>query len=96
MEATTMKRIKRITSHVGLSRYLETVEETGQVIKCVTSIPSPYSSGPDHVVYQDTEGRGLVFIVETAHKQYDIFSAFGEELFPWDWNLQEGTLTEVV
>jgi hypothetical protein len=72
-EANTMKRIKRITSHVGLSRYLSYVESTGKVILRVPSIPSPYAYSPDHQVYRDEQGRNVI-VVETAHKQYDVFA----------------------
>jgi len=71
-EATMPRRIKRITSHVGLSRYMDTLRATANVIARIPEIPSPYAYSPDHVVYRDEEGR-LVFIVETAHKRYDIF-----------------------
>lgn len=67
-----MKRIKRITSHVGLSRYLSYVESTGKVIIRVPSIPSPYAYAPDHQVYRDEQGRNVI-VVETAHKVYDVF-----------------------
>jgi hypothetical protein len=67
-----IKRIKRINSHVGLSRYLDTTRDTNQVTPRVREIPSPYAYSPTHTVYQDTEDR-LVIVVETAHKRYDVF-----------------------
>jgi len=77
------KRIKRITSHVGLSRYYATVADTNHHIDRVTSIPSPYASGPDHIVYRDSQER-LVFVVETAHKTYDVFQVpSGTKLFEY-------------
>jgi hypothetical protein len=74
IEATGVRRIKRIKSHVGLSRYLSYVETTGKVIlriPSIPSIPSPYA--PDHhQVYRDEQGRNVI-VVATAQKQYDVF-----------------------
>jgi len=67
-----MNRIRRITSHVGVSRYMDTLEDIGFVIPRQAEIPSPYAYSPDHRVYRDDRSR-LVFIVETAHKRYDVF-----------------------
>jgi len=66
------KRIKRITSHVGLSRYMDTLQDTGKRIKRIPEIPSPYAYSPDHLLYLTPEGQ-QVFIVETRHKTYDVF-----------------------
>jgi hypothetical protein len=62
MEATNMinpmpKRVKRITSHVGLARFLSYVESTGLCIPRLAAVPSPYSFGPTHQVYKDEQGR---------------------------------------
>ena len=69
---TGPRRLKRITSHAGYARFLATVEDTDLVIDRISSILTPYSSGPEHVVYALDSGK-LVFIAETAHKQYDVF-----------------------
>lgn len=69
-----MRRVKRITSHAGHASYLATLEDTDVRIPRVKDIPSPYAFSPDHTVYLDERGRA-VFIVETAHKQYDVFLA---------------------
>jgi len=66
------KRVKRITSHVGLSRFLSYVESTGLVIPRLTAVRSPYAYSPTHQVYKDEQGRNI-FVCETAHKQYDVF-----------------------
>ncbi len=66
------KRIRRITSHVGLSRYMDTLLETKHEISRIAAIPSPYAYSPTHTVYRTMDGL-LVFIVETMHKRYDIF-----------------------
>jgi hypothetical protein len=90
MEAITMidtvsflpTRIKRITSHVGISRYLDTLRDTNHETKRFAAIPSPYAFSATHRVYRDPEGL-LVFVVETAHKRYDVFSLpAGAELQP--------------
>jgi hypothetical protein len=65
-------RIKRINSHVGVGRFLDTCKQTSKRIPRVREIPSPYSFGPDHVLYVDSKGRD-VFVVETMHKRYDVF-----------------------
>lgn len=65
-------RIKRITSHVGLSRYMDTLRNTENTIPRQANIPSPYAYSPTHQVYRTAEGF-LIFIVETAHKDYDVF-----------------------
>lgn len=70
-DATDIKRIKRITSHVGLIRYMFTICDTSRTIPRL-DIPSPYAFSSTHVVYVDSNGV-LVFIVETAHKKYDVF-----------------------
>lgn len=70
----TPKRILRIKSHAGHARYLATLEDTDREIARIPEIPSPYAYSPTHVLYQDQLGRD-VFIVQTAHKQYDVFLA---------------------
>ncbi len=65
-------KIKRITSHVGVSRYLSGCRETSRRIPRIPEIPSPYAYSPEHVLYVDSKGRD-VFVVETAHKRYDVF-----------------------
>lgn len=67
------KQIKRINSHVGLSRYMETLKPTQFEIARRAEIPSPYAYSPTHTLYQTVDGL-FVFIVETAHKRYDVFS----------------------
>ena len=64
-------RVKRITSHVGLSRFLNGRERAGWVVR-QTDIPSPYASGPDHLVFSDPD-HWRVIVVETKHKTYDVF-----------------------
>jgi hypothetical protein len=70
---TMLDRIKRINSHVGYGRYLAACDDTPFVIARQTDIPSPYASGPDHTVYA-YQSIQHVIIVETAHKQYDVFA----------------------
>ena len=66
------KRIKRIPSHSGKFRYMETLQDTGEGIPRIKEIPSPYAYSPEHTVYRTPDGRE-VFIVETRHKTYDVF-----------------------
>jgi hypothetical protein len=76
-ELTTVKRIKRITSHVGLSRYMASLDTTMWVTPRIAAIPSPYAYSPTHTIYQDVlRNKPIhVIIIETAHKQYDVFDA---------------------
>lgn len=71
-EALEARRIKRITSHAGHARYLAGVRTTSRRIPRQAYIQSPYAYSPDHALYVDDKGRD-VFIVETAHRQYDVF-----------------------
>jgi len=50
---TEPQRVRRITSHVGLSRFLDSVVLTELVIPRMADIPSPYAFSPTHVVYHD-------------------------------------------
>lgn len=76
------RRIKRITSYAGHSRYLATISEPVGAIPRDRTIPSPYAYASTHLVFRDERGR-LVFIVETKHKTYDVFECFGQEVNPW-------------
>lgn len=78
-----MNRIRRIKSHAGLARFLANEltpsKSNGDLdwpivvgyIPRQRDIPSPYAYSPTHVV-NDWTGRPII-IVETAHKQYDVF-----------------------
>ena len=80
------RRIKRITSHVGHGRYLmdELIGDNDGAIPIgeiprIPQIPSPYVFSPRHLVFAHRKG-GMVIIVETAHKQYDVFKVYGPDL----------------
>ena len=80
------KRIKRINSHTGHARYLaeEAVEDIGEIPR--TNIPSPYAYSPTHLVSRTTDGKRVI-IVETAHKQYDVYEIPADmPLMPIDTN----------
>jgi hypothetical protein len=47
-----------------------TGDEIGEIPR--TSIPSPYAYSPTHAVFQTMNGKQVI-IVETKHKQYDVF-----------------------
>lgn len=66
-----LARVKRLTSHVGIGRYLHGRETAGFLVR-QTDIPSPYAWGPTHVVYHDPK-HWRVIVVETRHKTYDVF-----------------------
>ncbi len=85
------KRIKRIPSHVGLSRYMDTLQDTGKGIPKMKEIPSPYAYSPEHTVYRTQDGRE-VFIVETKHKTYDVFEVpAGTQKHPLNSDFNDGT-----
>jgi hypothetical protein len=65
-------RILRIASHAGKARYLRTLDDAGWIVR-QADIRSPYAYSPTHLVYSDPR-RGMVFIVETSHKRYDVFA----------------------
>ena len=68
-----MERIKRITSYSGHARFLASLDRFGiGTIPRQKEIPSPYAYSPDHQVH--VWKMNQVIIVETAHKQYDVFS----------------------
>lgn len=67
-----LQRIKRIPSHAGLARYLRDCDDTHFEIPRQPDIPSPYACCPTHSVYSCN--AEWVIIVETKHKQYDVFA----------------------
>ena len=77
----TLERIKRITSHVGKARFLAECAETPLgVIARRPDIPSPYAYSPTWTVeaWHRTPTTIIpVVIIETAHKQYDVFRVTG-------------------
>lgn len=76
-------RIKRINSHAGHARFLAMCKITSKRIPRVREIPSPYAYSPDHTLFIDDKGRH-VFIVETAHKQYDVFLSPYSAVGKWE------------
>jgi len=83
--------LKTINSHVGKSRFFGEMYGQGGSIGFIPRqevIPSPFSYSPTHWVYLWKGHR--VFIVETAHRRYDVFelpedmklATSEEELFP--------------
>lgn len=65
------KRIKTITSHVGLARFLDEAPDAGFYIARDENIPSPYAYSPTHTVYA-WKGKNVI-VVETSHKRYEVF-----------------------
>jgi hypothetical protein len=74
-----LKRIKRITSHVGVARFYAEALMTG-VIPRQADIPSPYSYSPTWNVFE-WKGKNVI-VRETAHKQYDVFEVPAEMIQP--------------
>ena len=67
-----MERIKRIISYSGHARFMANLDRFGiGTIPKQKEIPSPYSYSSDHQVHVWKMKR--IIIVETAHKQYDVF-----------------------
>jgi len=69
-----LKRVKRIRSHTGYSRFLAECKDYNfsRSIPRQDNIPSPYHYSPEWTVYGH-EKYGHVVIVETAHRCYDVF-----------------------
>jgi hypothetical protein len=67
-----LTRIKRVRSHSGYARFLAdtSAKPIGEIPR-QRDIPSPYASGPNHLVY-NWRGRPII-TVETAHRCYDVF-----------------------
>ena len=73
-DVTTVK-VKTITGYAPLARFLAEVSEhpIGSIPR--TEIPSPYASGPTHMV---SDWRGVpVIIVKTRHRRYEVFRVSG-------------------
>lgn len=67
-----MERIKRIRSHTGYARFLANCLFVDTMPR-QADIPSPYAYSSEHVVYKYEPTGQNVIIVETAHKQFDVF-----------------------
>jgi hypothetical protein len=69
-----MRRIKRIRSYSEHARFLATVNDNNFELSIARdpSIRTPYSYSPSWTVYTDSQGRNVV-LLETAHRQYDVF-----------------------
>ena len=67
-----MKRIKVIIGYAASARFHANVSETPIGYIPRQPIPSPYSYGPSHVVWNWT-GRPII-IVETRHRRYEVFA----------------------
>ncbi len=66
------KRLRTITSHVGISRWLAETKDFGWIPRQYRdNIPSPYSCGPTSFVFLWNDKR--VIYSETSHKRYEIF-----------------------
>jgi hypothetical protein len=89
----TFKKIKTITSHVGLSRWLAEVDQqpTGYLarVQC-EEIPSPYAYSPVKFIL-NWNGREVIEF-ETSHRRYEVFEVpsnmlrFKTEEEATDWN----------
>lgn len=76
-----LNRVKVITSHVGLARFLSEVSEEpiGEIPRR-EDIPSPYSYSPSWPVWQWGERR--IIWSETRHKRYEVFDVSGLPVLP--------------
>lgn len=67
-----MERLKRIKGYTQYAKFLAGLTTFGIGTIPRQPITSPYAYSPDHIVHDWLHNQ--VFIVETAHKQYDVFS----------------------
>ena len=74
----TLTRIKVITSYTGHGRFTAEIADKDWDIGTIprqTQIPSPYASGPTHLV---SRWRGQnVIMIETRHRRYEVFRVDG-------------------
>jgi hypothetical protein len=71
LDAKHWKRLKVITSHKGYWQFLSQCDEDPIGYITRTNLPSPYSSGPNHTVW-NWEGHKIIS-VETSHKRYEVY-----------------------
>lgn len=87
--ATTLRRVKTITSYAGHARFLaecdETIPGSGDMTMLGTipdadreahGIRSPYAYSPVRTVFSHPR-HGAVAIFETAHKRFEVFTVAG-------------------
>ena len=84
-----MQRLKRITTYRGHAQFLAELEQYGiGTIPRQPEISSPYAYSPTHTVHVWHHSR--VFLVGTAHKQYDVFEVPpGVTVTPFDSELSD-------
>lgn len=72
--------IKTLHSHAAHARFLATCsDEPVGYIPRQKDIPSPYAYSPVHSVYMCKDGDRAVFIVETSHRKFQVFTVPTEE-----------------
>lgn len=72
--AVAVKRIRTITGHTSLARYLTGVSENPyREVQRHSEIPSPYAFSPTHTTFLLTQSLREIFWVETRHARYEIF-----------------------
>jgi hypothetical protein len=90
-----LTKIKTITSHVGLQRWLLELSEDPVAWLArvqVEEIPSPYAYSPSKAIY-DWNGRKVVWF-ETRHKRYEVFEVpatllrFKTDAEATDWHIR--------
>lgn len=77
----TLPRIKTITSHTGLARFLNTLTSDDPIgyIPRQADIPSPYAYSAVWSVW-DLDGKPVIWR-ETRHKRYEIFEVPRDMVF---------------
>lgn len=79
-----LTKIKTITSHVGLSRFLDECEGDGSHVgylprNVAKHIPSPYRSSPT-IALERWNGRVIAWF-ETRHKHYEVYAVTDETIY---------------
>jgi len=77
------KRLKVINGYAAHARYLSTVGDEPVSWIARTAIPSPYAYSPTHAIFQTDSGQHI-FIVETQHRRYEVFTVTDETVFDTD------------
>jgi len=89
----TLKRLKTITSHTGLARFLAETEDLDEwLARCqVDDIPSPYAYSPTKTILKWGDRKVIYF--ETKHRRYEVFEVpagmrrFASDEAATDWHI---------
>ena len=92
-----LTKIKTITSHVGLARWLaeyDADEPCGYLPRCAAAhIPSPYRYSPTVALFH-WNGRVVTWF-ETSHKRYEVFAVTDECIYSNEQDAEDFHITSL-